>query len=165
MSEFDFFNIDGDDLWGEWSRQARLFFVHAVKVADAKRDLAAAESQQEIIYAEFDQKIRMEPEKFGLKKTSEGAIKQSIYTQSEYAETSSQCSKLKHRVDVLQAAVSALDHRKRALENMVELEVMGFHAEPKAKANSKTGVQELEKKQIMGKLKVRRRERKEPQNE
>lgn len=157
QDEFDFFTIDREQLDTEWMRQAELFFKHASRLADAKRDLESVRAEQEVTYAELDQAIRANPEQYDLKKISEGAIKQAILSQGKYSEINIMVGQLKHKVDILQAAVSALDHRKRALENLVELWSQDYWAEPRIPKIAQDKVKEADRKMVMEKTKIKKK--------
>jgi hypothetical protein len=146
--EFDFFAIDEHRLDKEWVNQPTLFFTWARKLADARQQLEEAKASLDVVYAELDNAIRERPGKYGLEKITESAIKQLIPSQAPYAEALAAVNTTKHRVDVLQAAVTALEHRKRALENLVDLHGQNYFAEPTAPAHSRERVQETTKQQI-----------------
>ena len=58
----------------------------------------------------------------------------------------------KHKVDVLQVVVDALDHRKKALENLVTLHGMSYFASPKAPKEIRNDVKEVEAQKVFGKI-------------
>ncbi len=158
-NEFDFFDIDRERLDEEWIAQPKLFFKYASKLADAKRKLEEAKGELDVTTAELDQSIRSAPEKFGLAKVTEGSIKQAIMTQDIYNKANSVVGGLKYKVDMYQAAVSALDHRKRALENLVDLWAQDYWAEPRAKTNSREKIEKESNAKVMERIKIKSKKR------
>jgi len=53
--------------------------------------------------------------------------------QKSYKVAAKEVLRLRHAADVLQAAVTALDHRKKALENLVYLHGQNYFSEPHAR--------------------------------
>jgi len=132
--EFDFFDIDINRLDEEWINQPKIFFKYASQLADARRKLEEAKAELDVIRAEIDLDIRSNPTNyFGNKigKTTESLITSTILQQSKYQEALLSFRKRKHRIDILQAAVNALDHRKSALERLVSLHGQNYFATPK----------------------------------
>ncbi len=151
--DFSFFEISQDNLDREWLRQPKIFFEASVKLADAKRDLEQRRTAFEIRSAELDAAIRNAPEEYKLVKATEGAIKACILTQPEYIEAKESVEDQKHKCDIFQAAVSALDHRKRALENLVDLFGMQYFSRPTTTANNSEAMEEKSKNRAFRPLK------------
>jgi hypothetical protein len=126
------YDIEDHDLDKEWSKQAKLYAYWGWQWADAKRDLDQAEDQLELTKAELDSDIRNEPEKFDIPKVTESAIKNAILAHPRHIEALKNLSKLKHNVNRLSIALTALDHKKKALENRVVLFCKNWEAEPRA---------------------------------
>lgn len=130
--DFSFFNIDPNNLDKEWIEQPGLFFTWASKLADARRDHEDAKSELDVVRAELSRDIREDPETYGITKLTEAVVALVIPEQQEYIDAAKALSKARHRQDIYQAAVNALDHRKRALENLVDLHGQNYFAKPKA---------------------------------
>ena len=115
----------------EWVAQPRLYAEYAIKLAGARSDLERAKARADVAEAELDKEIRMNPEKFGLSNVTEKGIKSTITLQREYRKATKAIIEAKHLVDVLDAQVSALDHRKKALEKLVDLRLSDYFSEPR----------------------------------
>jgi len=133
--EFDFFNLDKDRLDEEWVNQPLLYQEYAIKLANARAKHEQAKTELELVTAELDSQIRGNPSVFGIEKTTEGAISNTILLQKEYKTAVNDMLELKHTMDVLQAVVYALDHRKKSLENLVELRLADYFSSPQTKSN------------------------------
>lgn len=130
--EPDFFAIDPNELDREWVRQPGLYHKYATDLADARREFEQAKTQLEIAAADVDSVIRSKPEKFGIEKVTEAAVKAAVLASREYKAATDAVHNARHAVDVLQAAVTTLDHRKKALENLVDLRLANYFSEPRA---------------------------------
>jgi len=157
--EFDFFNIDQNTLDTEWVAQPKVFYEYAIKLADARRDLEQSKAALDVVRAELDSKIRINPDSFGVLKVTETVISNTIITQTGYQDSLDDMLTAKHNVDILQAAVNALDHRKSALERLVSLHGQNYFSTPKAPDEAgKEIAHDIEKKSVRGKRRRRRPE-------
>lgn len=129
-------DIDINRLEEEWLRQPRLYYQAAKELADARLDVAEAKAGFELIEAELDRKIRADPVTYELGKIREEAVKNCVIMQPEYQAALKDYNRKKHFVDLREAHVSALEHRKKALENMVALWSQSYFANPKVKGES-----------------------------
>ena len=132
---YELFDIDRNRLDEEWFNQPKLYAETSDKLADARRDLNQREAEFDLISSELDIQIRDDPSHFGIPKMSEGAIKNCIVAQDKYQKAQKKVRIAKHRVDVLAGYCKALDHRKKALENAVELFLADYFSTPRAKSS------------------------------
>lgn len=131
MSKESFLEIDIHQLHLDWCHQPKLLYEHAMKLADARMRHAEAKVELELIEAETDAEIRKRPFAYDLEKVTEAVVRNTVIQQKNVKEAQAALIAAKHAVDVLEAAVSALDHKKKALENMVQLRLNELYAEPK----------------------------------
>jgi hypothetical protein len=128
----NFLAIDENELDKEWQEQPSLYYKWSRKLAKARLRLDEAKSNLELVYADLDAEIRAKPKKYKLgEKVTEAAVKQCILVQEEYTDAVSKLNQCRYRVNVLEAGVTALEHRKRALEKAVDLLAMDHWAEPR----------------------------------
>jgi len=140
--------IDENALDKEWTFQPRLYFRYAAKLADAKRDADQAKTEVELTKAELELAIRTNPEKFDLQKVTESAVASTVLAQAEYGRVRQADLDARHTVDILQAAVAALDHRKRALEGLVQLRLANYYSSPRAPQGAEEDMREMEKRLV-----------------
>lgn len=145
-SEMSFIEVDPNRLDEEWVDQPRLFLKYAERKADAERDFAEVKSDLEVVEAELDIAVRATPDTFGIKKVTESAVKSTILLQTDYQTALSKLHKAKHKVDVLDAVVKALQHRKSALESLVTLHGQSYFATPRTKGSDREATAEFEKR-------------------
>lgn len=112
----------------------------AHQAADSRRDVEDRKNDLEVIEADLCKHIRTTPGKYGLEKVTESAIKEILVLQPEYKEAQGLLIKAKHRQDLDQALVSALEHKKRALSMLVDLHGMSYFNEvaPKTEAGRRS---------------------------
>lgn len=125
--DFSFFDLNEYELDTEWMQQPKLMFRWSRKLANAEQTLDECKAQFDITCAELDRDIRSDPEHYlGKIRFSEGALTAAMKLQDEYTAAREEVQAAQHRVKVLKAVVSALDHRKAALENRVRLHGQGY---------------------------------------
>lgn len=143
------FEIDENALDREWIAQPILFYQYAERLADARLELDEAKANFDLVGAECDYAVRSNPQVYDLDKVTERAVEKAVINQEEFQAAQRKVQKAKHKVDVLQAFVTALDHRKRALEKLVDLFGMNYYAKPEAgTAESKETMSRVRKKSV-----------------
>jgi len=113
--------IDPGSLDVEWLDQPRRFAKYAHLSAEANMQADLAKEQRELVEAELDNRIRQNPEAFGIAKVTEPAIEKAIKQQRQYKRASLKAIKAKFEAAVLAGAVRSFDHRKTALEHYQRL--------------------------------------------
>lgn len=127
--------IDESALDVEWLEQPRLMMKYARKAAEARRKMDEAKENVEYIRAELDKEIRQDPDKFGIAKISETAIQNTILMEDSYRKASAEFAKHRFEADISRGAVSAFEHRRDALENLVRLHGQQYFAGPRVPRN------------------------------
>ena len=125
-------------------------------------ELEEQKAELDVVKAEIDKLIRDNPTPFDIVKTTETLITNTIIQQNDYQKQQAQVRTAKHNVDILQAAVSALDHRKSALENAVKLHGQNYFSKPVAQDEESKEIVDVIKKRsarqpIHGKKRKKRR--------
>lgn len=128
-----FHEINENDLAGEWTRQPQSFLQVMVKLAAANKEKAEAKAALEEYYATMSNAIRANPEKFRVTKITEATVEEVVLMNSKYKELQKKHIDATYLVDLLEAASKTLEHKKKALENLVYLVGQGIHAAPRAK--------------------------------
>lgn len=141
-----FFQIDERALDREWLRQSDLYDSYAKRVPKAQRALDQAEAEVKVIAAEIDQKIRKRPERYGVEKgksPTEKLIETLIVIQPEHQAVIARVIAKKFKVRILEAALRTLEHKKRALEKLVDLHGRNYFGEPFSTSMSKVRREKL----------------------
>lgn len=154
--EESFLAIDEYNLEREWINQPQLYHRYAEKLAKARLRLDEASASLEVITAEEDKAIRMDPETYGIDKVTEGSVKSTVLLQENYQDAVEAVNKCKYDVAIMQAAVTALDHRKKALEKLVELFLADYFSSPKVKGGDREAMEEMTKSTIRKRARLSR---------
>jgi len=150
MNYEDDIKIDETALDVEWLNQPRLCLKYSQELAEAKKEVDQAKEKLDVIRADLDKEIRNNPKKFGMEKITEGAIQSNIvihdltldsplcnFIQSNivihdlFRTAETRLTEAKYKSEMIRAAVSAIEHRKDALENLVKLYGQQYFAGPK----------------------------------
>lgn len=123
--------IDEDNLDREWLQQPDLVQDYAEQHANAKRDLANAKVSLDLIEAETELSIRKNPEEFDIEKITESIVKAKVLTCHDFQKAQRVVINRQYNVDLLSAALSSLEHRKKSLENLTTLFMAGYFGSPK----------------------------------
>lgn len=130
------FTPDLSRLDEEWVNQSKLYYQYAERLANARRDYDRIKRDEELAVAELEMDIRKNPEKYDLPKVTESCIEKAVVLSKKYQRVHEKVIEAKHDVDVLAAAVSALDHKKKALENLTQLFLANYFSTPRAPKGS-----------------------------
>ncbi len=123
--------IDHSALDVEWLDQPNLMIRYIRHQANCALTLDKAKERLDVLRAELDKKIRAHPEKFDVSKLTETVVTNTIIIQPEYKDLQEEVLEAKYEFDIARAAVSAINARKEALENLVKLHGMSYFAGPK----------------------------------
>lgn len=153
-------DIDKFRLSDEWTQQPRLCFEWGEKLANARADLEYAKSNLDIVDADLDAAIRRDPAEYDLEKVTEAAVKSLVANDTKHIKAVHDVIDSGKRVGVLSAAVNSIDHRKRALEKLVDLLLADQYAKPIASEGAREHVEDSSRASTYRKTKVQtRRER------
>lgn len=127
-----FLQIDSARLDQEWQDQPSLYHEWATKLADAKQDYDDVVNEKEVLYSDLYLKVTQDPTAYGLpEKTTVASIEAAIKSNQKYQAVCREEIDAKHTIGLVDAAVKALDHRKRALEKIVELHLSDYYSPPR----------------------------------
>ncbi len=132
----DYYALDKNRLDEEWAAQDGKYRTAALLLADAQRDFEIAETQVDLISAKISLDVRESPEDYHVDKITEDAIKAVIKCHADYIQAVHDKIQAGHLVAVLLAEVKTLDHRKKALEKLVDLRLASYFAEPRLSSNA-----------------------------
>jgi len=121
---------------------------YANRLADAKRDVDEAKNSLEVVKADLAKEIRDTPGKFGLEKVTEGSIKEIILTNPRCQKAAQALRDAEHHADLAGAVLSALNIKKSALSNLVELHGMGYFSNPKISERGREAVDDIRKRKV-----------------
>lgn len=142
--------IDPFQLEVEWLRQPNLFMEVSMKASEAKIASEESKARLDRMYAILDQKVRDLPDAFGIQKMTEAVVANTIKTQKEYIEAQEENLKARKQSSMWDALVSALEMKRRALENLVNLYSLQYFCgpeDPRKLTEVKKRMKDIEKQQ------------------
>ena len=146
MKDPQYFDLDKNALDEEWVQQVKLYHAAAERLADARRDWEHAQAEAKIAAAEVGKEARDFPLKYGLEKVTEPGIKEAITLSKKSRDAELAAIEAQHAYDVCKAEVETLDHRKHALQNLVQLRLADYFAEPRVSGNGRERMDEAERR-------------------
>lgn len=150
--KFKFNEIDKYRLDDEWVLQEHKIGEYLEKLAKAKRNADFKKIELEVARAEISNKIRKHPEKYGLEKVTEAGISGVVLTKT--AKKEKKLAECRYKVDILQAAVSRLSSRGKAISDLIWLHSMGYFATPKIpKGKRKSDISDMKERRMSRKMK------------
>lgn len=137
------------DLVGEWHKQPKGYLQYALQLAEARKELDRTEAEFKVCKAEVDSTIRENPHKYGLlEKLTEVLIANTVLLQPKHKKAQNRVIIAQEKVNMLYAMVTAWDHRKSALENMVRLHGQSYFSTPQASPEDASILAQEKKKHI-----------------
>lgn len=132
-----FTEIDLNRLDDECLAQPSLYMKYATELAEAKFDYDEAKARFDVAKAELQLDVRDNPDAYQLKKVTEATIEAAVVASEAYQKAQQKVNKCKHKVGLLEAAVGAIEQKKRMLENLVTLHGQNYFSQPKPKGMGK----------------------------
>jgi hypothetical protein len=142
MSDDSLFDIDMNQLHTAWLSQPKRYHDAAMELAEARAEWEYSKTRRDVLLAELQMKIRRDPEVYGLSKPTDKSVEATLTALPQYTKIENAVTDAKHKVDVCQAHVDALDHRKKALENLVQLEGRDYFSTPRVPKGAESKVRE-----------------------
>jgi len=124
--------IDIDALDVEWIEHPKVFMEVSEELADAKKKLDTLRFKLDVSEADEENSIRSDPEKHGITKITEGLVKAALANSEKLQSGKRRIIEQQHEVTLLASCVTALEHKKRALEKLVILHGQQYFAGPAA---------------------------------
>jgi len=145
------FEIDRDRLDVECENQSLLCHQLNVLLADEEDRLATAKADMELTEAEVELAVRNEPEKFVPNpkvKITETLISATVKVSKRYQTALRAYNAAKHAVGIAKAGTEAIDHRKRMIEKLCELQGRDYFSGPRLPKGVQEGVIEISRKTV-----------------
>lgn len=144
--------------------QSELFFEYSQKAVEARSDVDRAKLQLETIENDLNTDVRENPAKYHMAKTTEAAITAKVKTHNAYLDARKEFLKAQETHGIMDAAMRAMEHRKRMIEILTTLHGQQYFAGPKTprnleKAYSKRMEERSERVNKIQKKNVRKRKK------
>lgn len=123
------FAIDSQRLDIEWERQSAACFETGRLAAQARLCVEDLKRQLDVRRAEASTNIRRDPSKFGFTaKPTESAIEAAITLLPQVQDLQDKIAHARYQFDLCNAAVSALENKKKGLESLTQLRAMNYYS-------------------------------------
>jgi len=142
------FAIDEYNLDKECARQSNLYRKYAEAAADARKRYDEGKQAESVTRADVELQVRKDPDSFGVAKVTEGVIKSVVDADERIGKAVAEVIDARHDMDVMQAAVGALDHKKKALGDMVSLFLADYYSEPRTRSGDREAEEEFENRRM-----------------
>ena len=156
MSKLDL-KINKHELDDEWERQPELFMEWGEKMATAQAEVDNLSSRLDLVKAQLEIEIRQNPEAYGLEKTTEKVIAAALVQQPDYRACEKRLNEARKELHYAKAAVTGLEHRKRALTMLVELFVRDYYSDSHKPRIQERAMQEDKRRDVRRRGRDRRR--------
>ena len=127
--------VDENNLPEEWKRQAAMMLEYGILLADAMAAEDTAKAALAVKEAELATDIRANPDDYDVGRVTDASVAAAIPVQPDHQVAVKKLNSARHDRRVYQAAVDALDHRKRTLQGMTDLFMRQWYADPKGAAS------------------------------
>jgi len=144
--------IDPDDLVEEWLKHPSMYFQYSELLSIAKRKMAIAHERIKVVRSELIKKAHKHPKKHlkGMKLTA--PVVEAYYRDHEdHKEAKEDLINAEFDVSILEAAVWSFSHRKKALENLVQLLSLRYFAGPTSPQEVRGG-KRIEDRAVRGEM-------------
>jgi hypothetical protein len=122
--------IDPTQLDMECVKQPERFFHYAQESVKANHELDKAKLHLDVVKAKLDLQCRQSPEDFGLVKPTESAVNAAVLCHALTLKAHEALLEARMNAKLLEAAVDAMEQKKRMLEIMVTLHGQQYFAGP-----------------------------------
>lgn len=132
----------------ECIRLPSTYLRFALKAADYKKVVSEKEAELKVVFSEVSNKVRNNPNKYGIEKLTEAAVQAAVLTTEEYVEAQGAVREAQHDLDRASAFVWAMEHKKRALTVLVDLYGMGVHGQAKISGEGRAALEEATRRRV-----------------
>jgi len=133
MENIDFekdLEIDQENLDIEAIRQPELYFKYSLLAKEAREEFDLLKMKLGITESELGSKARLKPKEFGIRKVTEGAIKEAVQRHPRYLAIYKKMIIAKNEAELLNHAQEAMNQRKRMIEVLVQLHGREYFSGP-----------------------------------
>lgn len=119
-----------------------------LEAVELRKRMDELKAEKEVLEADLAKSIRSNPSEFGLEKVTESAVSAIIIANPKVQTISEKTARAKHRLDIAQAVISALEAKKRSLTMLVELHGMSYFAGPNLSPQGKKAMEQMTKDSV-----------------
>lgn len=124
------------------------FLKYAHRAAEIRAQVDECKTEIERVEARLSRDIRANPGTYGLEKITESGINAIVSTRKEYKAAQDAFSEAKYSLDLVQAVLTAFEHKKRSLTLLVDLHGMSYFANPRLSSEGRETVNRMTKNAV-----------------
>jgi len=117
------------DLHNDVASQPSYYADVAEVAAELKSDIQLAKGNLDLVKAEVSSDVRANPDKYGLEKTTEGAILIAVTLDERVRAAEDTYAEATRKHDLMQVLVTAFEHRRSMINNEVQLYTNNYWGE------------------------------------
>lgn len=137
MSYVKDLEIDKNHLDDECLEQPGRYLFWAEKLVDAEDERDRLKRKREVVYAEAEERIRIEADVSG-EKITEAKVKAKVVLDAEVDKVESEYIEACKKAKLMSVAVEAFQQRKKSIEHLVSLYGLGYYSQPNGGTREKT---------------------------
>ncbi len=149
--------IDEENLDLEWVKQPKTVYRFAIALANARLEHARAKANLDVVAAELAKRVRAGPQHYHIDKVTESTVEGAVLMSVEHKAAMELMNKAKWKMDMHQAMIDALEHKKRGLENLVTLHGQNYFSSPRATAENQQAMDRTIQKKVSEKTQKARK--------
>lgn len=161
----DLLQIDEHRLDRECSKLPSQYRQAAFQAADTSQNIDELKAELRVAEAELRLKIRTTPGQFGFEKVTEGTIGEIVTVSPKVIALEKKIRDLDKKLALEKVLVTAMDYKKRAITNLVDLHVAGWHAEVRPNEQQSQALRKLSVSRSPAIVKKRRNQQDEAETD
>lgn len=143
------FNIDQNSLNEAFVDQPTMMYDFTSNLAIAKKEYERTKASLGVIRAKVKMDIRRNPKEYGIPGRPADKVVDDLATMDRRVIKASEVmQEARHKAELLQSGVTALEHRKGALEGLVKLHGQGYFAAVHVTGVGREVMEEIQKKAV-----------------
>jgi len=144
----DLFDLSLFRLDQHWLEQPAMVADYGRQHADARDEMDRAKANLDVTRAEALKDISANPDEHGIVKTTDKAVAAAVDAHEEVVAAQEILRRKSHHLNLTQAVLNALEHRKKALENLVLLHGRDYFSEPQADRKGHESLEDRRKQRV-----------------
>jgi hypothetical protein len=128
-------HIDESNLHVEWLRQSEISRKYVNHFALTEKQAREAKKKMEFLDSQLEEKLRKDPTKYGLEKTTDAVVKQATIRQPEYQQAYQEWIDAEYEKSIARGALQDMRERLVILEGLNYLYNTGYFSVPDSDRN------------------------------
>lgn len=149
------FRPDPLALHEDWAEQSNLCWRYGEHVAECVRAHDESKARLDVVKTKCYAMLKGNPAKYGMAKATDKAIDLKIPDMAIYRDAQQEVIDARYELELAKAALRAVETKRRALEELVELHFSNYYSEPTTDIRAEQGTRD-ERRAIVDRRQRRR---------